>query len=123
MAVFILSQSFNVHLIDVMKLQNLMEHIAFHEATYGDDIFSFISKHYGLEMAEHNQQKENSEEHQQLPFNHGVLLDAGHLFVCEVFVESLDLSVAPDAQERDFFYYNFYSFLGNSDIFQPPRIG
>ena len=68
LSVFILSQSFNVHLMDVLKLNNLLNHIELHESTYGDDIFSFISKHYGDEMAEHKKQKDNRSDHQKLPF-------------------------------------------------------
>ena len=45
--------------MDVVKLTNLLEHIELHKSTYGDDIFSFVSKHYGDKMQEHKEERDN----------------------------------------------------------------
>lgn len=119
---FILFQSFNVHLLDVLKLQSLLQHIEFHESTYGDDIFSFLAKHYGDKMTEHREQNNGEGDHQKLPFNHSVCMDAGQLFILESFAAKLVLSDPPIVKKRTFHYYNFYSYLENTDIFQPPKI-
>ena len=55
-SLLILFQSFNIHLDDVIELDELIEHAQFHSAEYGDNFFVFISKHYGELKAEHNQQ-------------------------------------------------------------------
>lgn len=122
LSVFILSQSFNIHLVDVLKLSNLLEHIAFHESAYGDDIFAFFSKHYGDKMREHEGQQDTSRDHQKLPFHHNFSIDFGQFFLVEVSLERLVFSVSADAERNFFDYDNFYSFLENKDIFQPPRI-
>lgn len=122
LSVFILSQSFNIHFMDVLKLSNLLEHMEFHESAYGDDIFSFFSKHYGEKMREHEGQQDTSRDHQKLPFHHSFSIDFGQFFLVELSLERLVFSVSPDAERNFFDYDNIYSFLENKDIFQPPRI-
>ena len=122
LSVFMLSQSFNLHLMDVVKLSNLLEHMEFHESTYGDDIFSFVSKHYGDKMQEHNEQKDGSNDHQKLPFNHGVCIDSGQLFIAETLIGKLVFSVPVHITRSIFSDDDLYSFLKNTDIFQPPRL-
>ncbi len=41
-ASIVLIQSFNIHIMDVLKLKNLIEHIEFHKSTYGDDVFDLV---------------------------------------------------------------------------------
>ena len=122
LSVFMLSQSFNLHLMDVVKLTNLLEHIEFHELTYGDDIFSFVSKHYGDKMDEHKEQKDGSSDHQKLPFNHHVCNDGGQVFIAEAPIGKVGFSVPVLIKRSIFSDDNFYSFLKNTDIFQPPRL-
>ena len=121
MSVFVLAQSFNIHLADVLQLESLYEHIEFHEATYGDDIFSFISKHYGKELQEHDKDSQDDSEHEKLPFNHRISCDSLHYCIVNWDQNSLLVSDTPSPKKGDFFYYNFYSYLENTDIFQPPR--
>lgn len=122
LSVFILSQSFNIQMMDVVKLSNLLEHLEFHQSAYGDDVFSFLSKHYGDKMEEHKGQQKEKSDHQKLPFNHTVCIDAGQLYIFESNIDKLIFLEAPAVNRDIFFYYNFYSFLENTDIFQPPRI-
>ena len=121
LSVVLLTQSLSIHFSDILKLQSLLEHMQFHEAAYGDDIFSFVSKHYGNKMEEHNGETGDDGEHQKLPFNQRVACDTGHLFVFEFEQPGLLFVETPTAKKRDFYYYNLYSYLENSDIFQPPR--
>ncbi len=97
-----LSQSFNIHLMDVLKLSNFIEHMEFHESVYGDDVFSFLSKHYGDQTEEHNGQRKRSRDHQKLPFNHTVSMDAGHLFIFDASSIKFVLSDAPDVKRSIF---------------------
>ena len=60
-------QSIGIHLSDLVQLDEFIEHAQFHSKEYGDNVFVFISKHYGELKAEHDaQHKEEQEEHQQL---------------------------------------------------------
>ena len=122
MSVFVLAQSLNIHLTDILGVRDLMEHIEFHQTTYGDSLLSFIAKHYGDKMLEHKGNDENDKEHHKLPFDHHrASVDQGHVFVFSPVFVTFPESVAPVANKSEYYYYNLYSFLENSDIFQPPR--
>lgn len=129
-ASLILVQSFNIHLMDALKLSNLMEHVAFHKETYNDGVFSFIAKHYGNQVAEHQVEHENDhddeknkdENHHQLPFDHGVCLDATPIYVFNLNVYSLEEPVVHVHGAKNFYHQDSYSYLENSDIFQPPKV-
>ena len=116
----ILIQSFNIHMLDVLKLKNLMEHIEFHQSTYGDDVFAFVAKHYGYQKQKH-EKKEEKGDHQQLPFHHNTCFDSVVFYVFDMSryqLKDLDYS---DSELSNFFFQSAYSFMENSDIFQPPQ--
>ena len=122
MSAFILAQSVNIHFSDVLQLSSLMEHMEFHEATYGDDIFSFISKHYGKDLEAHKKDSKEDSDHKNLPFNHRIACDTLQFCIVNWDQGSLVPNKSSLAQNDDFFYYNFYTYLKNTDIFQPPRL-
>ena len=116
----ILIQSFNIHILDALKLKNLMEHLEFHKSTYGDDVFTFVAKHYGYQKLKH-EDKDEKKDHQQLPFHHNTCLDSVAFYVFDMSryqLKSLDHS---NAELNTFFFQSAYSFMENADIFQPPQ--
>lgn len=121
LSVFLLTQSFSIHASDMLKLGSLLEHLEFHQTTDGDDIFLFVSKHYGKKMQEHKGETGDDSEHRKLPFNQRLACDAGHLFVFQLEKPEFLFTEIPNAEKREFYYYNFYSFMENTDIFQPPQ--
>ena len=71
LASFILVQSFNIHLGDILKLDLLLEHAKLHKTKYGDNFYVFLSKHYGeLKEAHKKQHQEEEKNHSHLPINH-----------------------------------------------------
>ncbi|MGI9532624.1 hypothetical protein [Lutimonas sp.] len=121
LALFILAQSFNLHYEDVGKISALVSHIEFHQQEYGDNLFAFISKHYGDEKSDHEDEPKDAEEHHKLPFNHNRCLDSVQIFVISLEKISLILHAEALAAAKHFFHQNSYTFLQNSDVFQPPR--
>ncbi len=121
LAIFILAQSFNLHSEDMLKLETLVSHMEFHQEKYGDDLFTFISKHYGDKMSSHEDEPKNSEDEQRLPFNHNRCLDSGQIFVINIDKLSFQLLVDDFIATSHFYYQNSYTFLENSDVFQPPK--
>lgn len=122
MSVFILTQSINIHMSDIIGLNSLLKHFEFHEATYGDDLISFISKHYGNNFQKHDGESGDDHDHHKLPFNHHRnAADIGYIYVAFNDHSFVMQSNSPDLESRNFYYYNFYSYLENTDIFQPPR--
>lgn len=109
--------------MDIVNLGALMEHIELHESEYGDNLFSFISKHYGNKISEHQEhQEQQNGAHHNLPFKHVVYADGGQFFLIAPDVVKWIVSTDIKHQQPTF-YYNNYSYLKNSEIFQPPRIG
>lgn len=125
LAGLVLAQSFNIHIMDLLKLDNLIEHVQYHQSNYDDDIFSFLAKHYGNQAVDHqsndDQKKEHDHEHEKLPFNHNYCEDALPIIV---FNLNLYQSIEPVEHRHAsliFYYQDSYSYLENVDIFQPPQ--
>ena len=118
----ILFQGLNINLDEFTQLDELVEHAFYHAEKYGDDIFVFVSKHYGELKEDHN--KTNDEEkrdHEQLPFNHQCspnyisvfILEGAHLPV---------LHIDEISSKTNFLYRETNSFFEKSNVFQPPKI-
>jgi len=118
----ILVQSFNVHLNDIIELDELIEHAQFHAEEHGDNFIVFISKHYGELKAEHSQKhQEEQEEHEQLPFQHQgqtATLSAFVLHQTMLYPVEIDLVIHLDS---NYFYQASYHSLAQEGLFQPPR--
>lgn len=123
LSVILLLQGFNFGLPDLFRVGDLLEHANFHAETYGDSFAVFLSKHYGELKEQHNREHQEEErEHEKLPFNHqaSALSFTGFVLTNPCFdtpkfsILSISTSV--------FFYENSYSSLGESGIFQPPRL-
>ena len=121
LALLVLAQSFNLHSGDFLKLDTLMSHLEFHQERYGDDIFTFISKHYGDKKSSHDDEPKDSDDHNRLPFNHNICSDSGQTFLVQIDKLSIELPAKELNSKFDFFYQNAYTFLENTDVFQPPK--
>ncbi|MCK5678317.1 MAG: hypothetical protein KAH72_07580 [Flavobacteriaceae bacterium] len=116
---FILVQSFNIHLNDIFKFDELVEHVKFHEDKYGDDIFIFLSKHYG-ELKEKHSKNHQKEDH-KLPFDHNCSFDSLTVYVLHKLKFTIDESKDIIYQTSNFFYQELHSSFEKPDIFQPPK--
>lgn len=121
LAILFLAQSFNLHSGDFLKLDSFMSHLEFHQEKYGDDIFAFISKHYGNKKSSHDEEPKDNQDHQRLPFNHNICSDSGQTLLIQFDKLSLVIPINDLNSKIDFYYQNSYSFLENSDVFQPPK--
>ena len=120
-ASFILVQSFNIHIGDVFKLNELIEHAEFHKNKYGDGFLVFISKHYGdLKQSHKKQHNEEEKNHSHTPINHDCssqlqvsLLLSNNFFTIEI----------PQLVEKstNFYYQDKFSAFEKKKIFQPPK--
>ncbi|TMM58680.1 hypothetical protein FEE95_04420 [Maribacter algarum] len=121
-SLLILVQSFNVHIDDIVELDELIEHAQFHAEEHGDNFLVFISKHYGELKAEHSKKhQEEKEEHEQLPFQHQYQTASLYAFVLNQAPANLvEIEFALD-QDTNFFYQASYHSLAQEGLFQPPR--
>jgi hypothetical protein len=118
----ILLQSLNINLDEYAQIDELIGHVFYHAEEYGDDIFVFVSKHYGELKDDHdnNNDKEN-ERHEQLPFNH----QCSPNFISVYILETAPLAVLRIDEisvKTNFLYQEINSFFEKSNVFQPPQI-
>ncbi|MDX1766517.1 MAG: hypothetical protein R3294_00600 [Arenibacter troitsensis] len=122
LSVLLLFQSFNLDMVDVAQIDDFLTHAEFHKQKYGDNLFVFISKHYGELKAQHDlEHSEEKKDHEELPFNHQTCSHFSTAFV----MNGADFMVPKTPQVADttsnFFYQESYCQIENSDIFQPPK--
>ena len=124
LSIIILLQSFGLSLSDISQIDEFIEHAQFHSERYGDNVFVFISKHYGELKTEHDKEhQEEKEEHEQLPFNHN---NCSHVSSITAFVLNTITNAfkTPEFSERkahNFIYQAPSSSLHSQGLFQPPR--
>lgn len=118
----ILIQSFNIHIDDIVEMDELMEHAQFHSEEYGDNFLVFISKHYGELKTEHSQNhQEEKEEHEQLPFQHQCQTAQLSAFVLNQIPDyPLEINLVLP-HESNYFYQASYHSLTQEGLLQPPR--
>lgn len=106
----------------MMEFQVLLRHLNEHQASYGDDVFTFFAKHYGDLRHEHDQEKhEGSSEHEKLPFKHKVCQLNMGILINSFNRQERSPDPVPIASAQNYFYLDNYSFLDQTDIFQPPK--
>lgn len=122
MSALILVQSVDITTSDIAQFDELMEHAAFHAEKYGDNLFVFISKHYGeLKEAHNEDHQEERKDHEKLPFqNH---CNCTSITAIVSTPEFFDLGSVPlsESLSTDFYYHLPTSSLHKKGLFQPPR--
>ena len=119
----ILVQSLGISLADISQIDEFIEHAQFHNKQYGDNVFVFISKHYGELKANHEKEhQEEKKDHEQLPFQHQSHISSITAFVLNTQKEEF--------KTLDFFEFNIHNFhyqepsssVHSEGPFQPPRL-
>jgi hypothetical protein len=116
----ILVQSSNIGFEDISKLNVLMEHAQYHQATYGDSFFEFMADHYGEDMQKHQNEHK---EHEELPFKHKQ--DCSH--INHDFVKNAPIFIYNSNQNLvqvplNFCYRESFSLFEKPCVFQPPQV-
>lgn len=115
-------QSLGLGVCDIAKVDEFIEHAQFHSKEYGDNVFVFISKHYGEQKAEHDREhEEEREDHDQLPFQHHSHVSSIVAIVLNAHKEDLKSVVFSELQKHQFYYQAASSSLHLEGLFQPPR--
>ena len=118
----ILFQGLNINLDEFTQIDELVEHVFYHAEEYGDDIFVFVSKHYGELKEDHNRNNnEEQKEHEQLPFNHQCSSSFTTVFILDE-VELACIEIEAAGSKTKFFYQEKDSSFEKTNIFQPPKL-
>ncbi|MGB5242418.1 MAG: hypothetical protein WBN16_08170 [Lutimonas sp.] len=121
-AFLFLIQSVQIQISDLLHFSDLVEHYNYHSEEFGDDLFSFIEKHYGTLAQKHSDDEpQERQDHQNLPF-HKVISQMD----IQLQLNSTLFSI--EYQEESSFrkQFHFYRFGAGIEfffkVFQPPRI-
>lgn len=118
----ILIQNFGLSVGDIAQIDEFIEHAQFHSEQYGDNVFVFISKHYGELKADHEKEhQEEKEDHEQLPFQQHSNITTTSAFVLNSFKETLKTVEISEFSAHQFYYQEPASSLHSLGLFQPPR--
>lgn len=111
-------QSLHINVGDILSIQDFIEHAQYHKENYGDNLLTFISKHYGPEKEEHNQNE--SHDHDKLPFSGCSIVHTPVALLEQHFIP--DLKRFDNFEKLDNFSYQLnYSSTAIFEIFQPPK--
>ncbi len=119
MSIFILAQSGSIKIDDVWNMNEMVKHFQYHDKNYGDDLFTFFSKHYGG-LREKHSKNHKKEDHNQLPFDHSYNFHSLTTFIIQKVKDTMVKKNMPHKQTSQFFYLENYTSIERSDIFQPP---
>ncbi len=115
-------QSFGLNFGDLSQIDKFIEHAQFHSEQYGDNVFVFISKHYGKLKKEHNKEhQEEKEDHEQLPFQHHSSISSVIAFFVNSSNEEFKKAEVSELRAHNFFYQETISSIHLKGLFQPPR--
>lgn len=120
----ILMQNFGIGLNDISQLETFVEHAQFHSEQYGDNVFVFISRHYGELKENHSKEhQEEKEDHEQLPFSHN---NCSHFSSVIAFIISTNKEEFKTPEISEFKVHNFFykapkSSLHKLGLIQPPQ--
>jgi hypothetical protein len=118
----ILLQGLNIQVKDVLDLRVLLEHLEYHQAAEGDDLYTFLQKHYGSRKTQHEgEEHQDGQNHEKLPFKDKAFHSSGIFLVTIGEKAHHDLISLTNLPKSTFYYQDNYSFLDHTDIFQPPR--
>ncbi len=119
-----LLQSLHLGVSDVLQLDELLEHARYHQQEFGDSFLTFLSKHYGDQKKQHQQDPHDGRpDHEQLPFQHIPQQISGHLhFYVPGRLGWDSLPESPESQFHIFHYLSGSPDVYSGGIFQPPRM-
>lgn len=122
MSFVILLQSVGLHTDDLVQIDEFIEHAKFHSEQYGDNVFVFISKHYGeLKAAHEKEHQEEKEDHEKLPFQHHCSLSSMVAYTTSIFNTDLETPIVSEHKVTNFFYQPPSSSSHTKGLLQPPR--
>ena len=121
----LLLQSMGLNYDDLVRLDELFEHASYHQQQYGDNIITFLSKHYGDQKEAHQRDhQEEQDDHRKLPFQQQQCQQhLAPVFLGQLVMGKSEAShTSTDRKSSRGFYYSLNDYDAHSQaVFQPPR--
>lgn len=113
-------QSIAVSIDDMIQMGDFIEHAQFHSEQYGDDFFTFVSKHYGELKTQHKDQ--HKEEHEELPFQNSSIFTTVIGILEPNATTDIKVITLLDYSKHHFYYQDLSSSKHLDGLLQPPQI-
>lgn len=122
MSCLVLVQGFEIAYNDIAQFDEFLEHASFHAEEYGDNLFVFVSKHYGELKEQHDKDhQEEQKEHEKLPFQNQCHCGAIVAIVFNTTTTELNSPKTTDGSLANFHYMPSTSSLHAKGLLQPPQ--
>ena len=123
MSVILLAQGLVVNFADLEQMDALREHAKFHQEQYGDNLATFIDKHYGdLKEKHFEDHQEERSDHERLPYHISVPFVNQTVFLIEQTIGRIAADYYMESEKTNFYYNQLYTSLLIREILRPPRI-
>lgn len=119
LASFILFQGMFVYLDVSFEINEILEDYQLHKTKYGDNISSFLSKHYGDLKESHKEQ--HKKEHQQHKHHDNLEINNSVDYVFSCYHIEINPNIEINNRTTNFYYKDLFSTFEKQKIFQPPR--
>ncbi len=121
-SLIVLMQSFGISINDMIRLDDLLDHAQYHNEQFGDDLITFLEKHYGeLKVTHQKEHQEEKPDHERLPFQHQSHTCCSVHFVITLQQEDLKIYEFQEFKTHKFFYQEPSSSIHLEGLLQPPR--
>ena len=121
LASLILFQGMFSYVNIIFEIGEVLEDYQLHKVKYGDDLATFMSKHFGGLKEEHKEQhKKEHKEHK-----HPIQSDINNLqevYICNKIELVLNVNFKNITTVNNFNYKDLFSTFEKQKIFQPPRL-
>lgn len=118
-SIMILLQSTNIHIDDIVNVNKFIKHVQLHQENYGDDFFTFLSKHYGDLKESHSEQHQEEQKNSPDENNHKCLKSL-NLFTHHFC--SLELLNNHKNVNSHSYYQDKFSTFEKQPCFRPPQL-
>ena len=123
LSVILMSQGLFANFFELEKMDALAEHAKFHQEQYGDNLATFIDKHYGDLKDQHfKDHQEEQSDHERLPYHISTPFVNQAVFLFDQSITRLKVDFLVKSEKANFYYNQLYKSLLISDILHPPRI-
>jgi len=122
LAIFILFQSMFSNVNILFEISEVIEDYKLHQTKYGDNLATFISKHFGDLKDSHKEQHKKDHEHHNHPCQSELANNVQGVYVLQQYDLSLESIVKIISEKDNFYYKKSSSNFEKQKIFQPPRI-
>ena len=107
---------------DILEVDALFRHLEYHLSSEGDDLYSFLAKHYGSQKVDHEHKSQSdNQNHEKLPFKDKAHQNSNTVVMALTSNTSRDLVESTISSRSKFHHEDTYSYLQQKDFFQPPR--